>query len=346
VSPGSAGEAFRLPPLRVLPSDTNVLRSEVLRRARRVNEPASRMLTAARSDSARILTTPHVIEEMDRDIHGFARDTGVDPERAAAVWEQECRPEIVVVDVRDLIGAMAGHPLVAPTFGRHPQDAPFAVLCALLGVRGLSEDPDLAQVATGRAWLSHVIAVTDAGRADIVLVSTGLGGELTVRGAVTGARRAYGGLQKAVGPTAASSVVLGLALLVFLALLHEPTRQRLVSSPPVQFAGRAARELGVAVLTTAGRGAEGEAFLSEKALPDDANTLPVAKLVQHLAGARSPRSTDELARLIGQDRDTIEIMLDRHACFRPTADGVWQLGHRLGGDRGYPVAPTISPYFG
>ena len=60
--------SFPLPVRQVLLYDTNVLRNEVLRRARRLHDQPSHALVGARAGTVLLVAPCHVIAEMDRDL--------------------------------------------------------------------------------------------------------------------------------------------------------------------------------------------------------------------------------------------------------------------------------------
>jgi len=314
--------------VRTVPADTNVLRGDVLRRVRRLQEAPGRMMTAALGGGLRVLTPRHVPDEMDEHIREFAAKGRVDPELAERVWRNEYRPALTVVDVTDFLDELAWHPHVAATLTADPDDAPTAVLAVLLGQPVFSEDPDLAAVATGREWLHHLIAVTDAVLSDETLALTAWGTAKTVGATIRAGRSAYDRLERTVGPTAATLLALAIGGAIAWALVNRSTRQAILGSPPVQFAGQltlaAAEHLGPLVT----RGQAGESFLVAARLVDDPHLPPAAALFRLLAHARRPLTTDEISSELRWDTGLVERLLDNHAAFVPV-DDTWQLGRRF-----------------
>ena len=316
------------PRVRCLAVDTNVLRSEVVRRVRRPNEQRSRMLTAAMTGGLRVLAAPHVVHEMDEHVQAFARRAHVDPTAAVSAWFTEYRPSMRVVDVSDVISELAHHPYVGATLARDPDDAPTAALAVLLGQPALSEDGDLGLAATGRAWLEHVIAATDAVLSDSTSALVAWGAAETLGGAIRGARNGYRWLQGAVGPTAAAIMALVLASAVVGSLFDPRSRRVLWGSPPARTAARATFGLLEGVGVLAARGESGQAFI-DAARFSDALCVPVtAILIRLLAASPTPLTLVQIANCTGLGGSLVARLLDAHAAFVPVGDG-WELGRRL-----------------
>ncbi len=335
--------------MRTVPADTNVLRGDVLRRVRHLQEAPGRMMTAARGGGLRVLTPRHVPDEMDEHIREFAVKGRVDPELAEWVWRNEYRPALTVVDVTDFLNELAWHPHIAATLTADLDDVPAAILAVLLGQPVFSEDPDLAAVATGRDWLRHLIAVTDAVLSDETLAVTVWGTTRTVGATIRAGRSAYDRLERTVGPTGASLLALAITGLIAWALVNHSTREAILGSPPVQFAGQlvlgAADYLGPLVT----RGQAGESFLVAARLVDDPHLPPVAALFRLLAHARRPLTTGEISSELRWHPVIAERLLDDHAAFVPV-DDAWQLGRRLpspapvhGRLRPRTLTPTPTP---
>ncbi len=320
------------PSVHVLLVDTNVLRSDVLRRVRM--GPFGRMLSGTSSGGLRLLAPWHVVAEMDSKIRAFAENADLDPDRAEEVWLNDYRPKLSVVDVSDLIDSVAGHPHVAATLARDPDDAPLAALAVLLGQTALSEDADLGLLGSGRPWLAHVVAATDAVLAENVTWTYAWGGAEVVSGVVQAGRGAYGGLQRSLGTRGAAVVALLLAGVVVAVLLHPRSREWVSSTPPVRVAGKVLRAGADASMAAWLKGSEGEAFLREKALVDDPHLPQVAHLVRHLATSRAPQTLSAITEALGWDEALAEQTLDAHAAFVPADDTRWQLGRLLA-----PVQP-------
>ncbi len=315
----------------VLLVDTNVLRSDVLRRVRL--GPFGRMLSAASTGGLRLITPRHVVEEMDGRIRAFAGKADLDPEAAKDVWLREYRPSLSVVDIDDLIDSVAAHPHVAATLARDPDDAPLAALAALLGQTALSEDADLGLLGSG-PWLAHVVAATDAVLAENLTWTSAWGGAEVVSGVVQVGRGAYGGLQRAFGPRSAAIVALLLAGVVVGVLLQPRSRDWVSRTAPVQTACKVLRAGADASMAAWLKGSDGEAFLREKALLDDPQVPQVAHLVRYLATSRTPQTLSEISTALGWDEPVTEQALDAHSAFVPADDTRWQLGRLLA-----PVPP-------
>lgn len=276
-----------------------------------------------------LLVAPcHVIAEMDRDLTEFAARAGVDFGIATAAWN-EYRPLFTSVDVRDLLDYLGGHPLVAPTLARHNADGPTAVLSTLLGVRCMSEDGDLEQVASGRAWLSHVIAATDAGRADSVTYAVSWGGSVTGLGVVKGAQRAYGALSASTGPRVANCAAGLVALLLLVLAFHEPSRRRVLESRPVMALRAGLTPAVDDFVRISNLGLEGHVFLRSVALPDLEQLNSVARLARALAGSPRSLTVPELAARLEGDEGSVERILDGVHCFQSAGNGRWRLGSSL-----------------
>jgi len=156
------------PPLRVGAVDTGPLVHELLRAARNPDSK-SRMREALRFAHVRIFITPHVNLEVTRDLRFHCERVGADYSIAWSLWNEEFRPRLRVVDIADFVDTVGRRPDVAAVAKRHPDDAPLAVLCELLGVRAWAEDKDLMVLGIGRSdWLKHELALVDAGRLDVV----------------------------------------------------------------------------------------------------------------------------------------------------------------------------------
>jgi predicted nucleic acid-binding protein len=323
--------------VRVLLVDTNVLRSDVLRRVRVRPGPFGRMLSAVSLGGVRIIAPRHVVDEMDEKIRGFAEKASLDPDAAEDVWRNEYRPLLTVVDAGDMVDALAAHPHVAATLVHDRDDAPLAVLAVLLGQVALSEDPDLGLLGTGRPWLAHIVAATDAALSDEMTWVYGWGGAEAVSGLAHAGRSAYGGLQRTVGSRGAAILAIILAGLVVAVLVTPRTREWLVSTPPVRAAGRVARAAGQATVTVLVNGTAGDAFLRDVALVDDTHIPPLGSLVRHLSRCRQPQTVDEIAAELGWESVVVERVLDAHAAFVPTDDGGWQLGRHLA-----PPPPVVA----
>jgi hypothetical protein len=265
---------------------------------------------------------------MDEHIREFALKGRVDPELAEWVWRNEYRPAVTVVDVTDFLSELAWHPHIAATLTADPDDVPAALLAVLLGQPVFSEDPDLAAVATGRDWLHHLIAVTDAVLSDETLTVTVWGTTKTVGATIRAGRNAYDRLERTIGPTAATLLALVIGGLVAWALVNRSTREAILGSPPVQLAGQlvlgAAEYLGPLVT----RGQAGESFMTAAKLVDDPQLPPVAALFRLLAHARRPLTTGEISAELRWHPVIVERLLDAHAAFVPVGDA-WQLGRRL-----------------
>ncbi|MGA2282512.1 MAG: hypothetical protein ABSH07_02365 [Candidatus Dormibacteria bacterium] len=276
-----------------------------------------------------IIAPRHVVDEMDRKIRGFAEKASLDPNVAEEVWRTEYRPELTVVDAADLVDSVAAHPHVAATLAQDPDDAPLAALAVLLGQVALSEDTDLGLLGTGRPWLAHIVAVTDAALSDEMTWVYSWGGAEAVSGLVQAGRSAYGGLQRTVGSRGAAILAIVLAGLVVGVLVYPRTREWLVSTPPVRAVGRVARAAGEATVTIVVKGTEGDTFLREAALVDDAHVPPLGALVRHLSRCRHPQTVPQIAAALGWEEAVVEGALDAHGAFVPTDDGKWQLGRQL-----------------
>ena len=321
--------------VRVLLVDTNVLRSDVLRRVRR--RQFGRMLSALRTSGVSIITPRHVGDEMDEKIRGFAQKASLDPDAAEEVWRSEYRPELTVVDAADLVDSVAAHPHVAATLAHDPDDAPLAALAVLLGQVALSEDTDLGLLGTGRPWLAHIVAATDAALSDEMTWVYGWGGAEAVSGLVHAGRSAYGGVQRAIGPRGTAILAIVLAGLLVGVLVYPRSREWLASTPPVRAVGRVARATGQATVTVLVNGTQGDTFLREAALVDDADAPPLGALVRHLSPSRHPQTVDEIAAALGWESVVVERALDAHTAFVPTDDGRWQLGRQL-----QPSPPVVA----
>jgi predicted nucleic acid-binding protein len=323
--------------VRVLLVDTNVLRSDVLRRVRLRQGPFGRMLRALRASGVSLIAPRHVVDEMDRRIRGFAQKASLDPDVAEEVWRTEYRPQLTVVDAADLVGSVATHPHVAATLARDPDDAPLAALAVLLGLVALSEDTDLGLLGTGRPWLAHIVAATDAALSDEMTWIYTWGGAEAVSGLAHGGRSAYDGVQRAIGPRGAAILAIILAGLVVGVVVYPRTREWLAATPPVRAVGRVARAAGQATITVLVNGTEGDTFLREAALVDDPRVPPVAALVRHLSRRAHPQTVQEIAAALGWESVAVEGALDAHAAFVPTDDGKWQFGRQL-----QPSPPLIA----
>jgi hypothetical protein len=154
------------------------------------------------------------------------------------VWRTEYRPLLTVVDAADMVDSLAAHPHVAATLMHDPDDAPLAALAVLLGQVALSEDPDLGLLGTGRPWLAHIVAATDAALSDEMTWVYGWGGAEAVSGLVHVGRSAYGGLQRTVGSRGAAILAIVRAGLIVAVLVTPRTREWLVSSPPCPRGGQ------------------------------------------------------------------------------------------------------------
>ena len=323
--------------MRVLLVDTNVLRSDVLRRVRLRQGPFGRMLSALRTSGVNIIAPRHVVDEMDRKIRGFAQKAGLDPAVSEEVWQTEYRPQLTVVDAAALVDSVAAHPHVAATLAHDPDDAPLGALAVLLGQVALPEDTDLGLLGTGRPWLAHIVAATDAALSDEMTWIYSWGGVEAVSGLVHTGRSAYSGVQRAIGPRGAAILAIVLAGLVVGAFVYPRTREWLLSTPPVRAVGRAARAAGQATVTVLVKGTEGDTFLRQAVLVDDAHVPPLGALVRHLSRCRHPQTVHEIAAALGWESVVVEGALDAHAAFVPTDDGRWQLGRQL-----QPSPPVVA----
>ena len=315
--------------IRTVLVDTNVLRKDVLRRTRLHEVRPSRLLTATMSGGLRILTPRHVVSEMDEHVRDFARKSGLDPTKAETTWQTEYRHKLVVIDVNELIDAVVSHPFVAATLARDVDDAPLAALAVILGQPALSEDGDLGLAGTGRPWLDHVIAVTDAVLSDNTTAVVAWGAVESIAGVVRVGQGAFAGLQRSVGPRAATIIGVALAGVVVWALINRPTREWILATPPIQFVGRAAGAITLGVGAIVVEGTKGDDFLRSVAIATNLPLPPVASLARLLATSRFPMSTQQIAAVLGWDLGTLERVLDAHAAFVPTTDGRWQFGRQL-----------------
>jgi hypothetical protein len=181
---------------------------------------------------------------------------------------------LTVVDVTDLIDAVATHPYVAATLVHDPDDVPLATLAVLLGQRALSEDLDLGAAGTGRPWLAHVVAVTDAVMSDRTTAALAWGGVGTVYGVGRTGKAAYGGLQRALGTKGATILALVLAGLIICVLLYPRSRRWLAAIPPVQVAGKALGTLAEGTMAIVLQGTQGDPSCGTRPSSMTATFLP------------------------------------------------------------------------
>jgi predicted nucleic acid-binding protein len=303
--------------------DTNVLRQEVLRRVRLPERP-TRMATALGMNTIRLLTAPHVVEEMDEHIREFAQKDSLDPEEAWRIWRDEYLPELFVVDVA---GLLRDHALVQRV--SDPDDTPLGVLAALLGVRALSADrADLGALASGDEWLQHIIAATDAGLGEVVLHGTGLTIYGLIKGLYSGASRVYKYVAETCGRDFANLAACVAGAVVVLVLLHEPSRTRLLESGVVQWSKSAGRDWMGTLAYTSVKGQQGRDYLSTVALTED-NTATEMHVARVLAASRFPLPAEDVARLTSTSLGEVSTVLQRFPAFVALPFDEWQLGSNV-----------------
>lgn len=334
VDPGQVGLSSRMTagtflPVWPLVIDTNVLRQEVLRRIRRPGE--TRMASGMRMQTIRVMTASHVVAEMDEHIREFAEKDGLSADEADRIWRCLYRHTITVVEVGGLLPA---HPLVRAVTDE--DDVPLGTLAALLGVRALSVDRDLGDLASGSDWLKHIVAATDMGLGRSVLEAAATGIYGLARGTYLAIDRLYGYLADLFDPMTARILLALAGGGALLALLHEPTRTRLIQSEPARAVASGGHVLLNVITELVFKGQQGDEYLREVALLDHAVT-PEMSVARTLGTARQPLELHEIAALADLTLEEAEDVLGSAAAFTRGAAGEWQLGSRL------PVDPALLP---
>lgn len=309
---------------RLLVGDTGVLMNEVVQGTRRGE--LTGLLAALHHDAARLYIAEHVLDEMERDLPGFAQGRGVDPTLAVMRWHTLYLPYIVVVTVPETWGDDDNR--VTQVANRHPVDLPTARLAvALAPCHGLIQDPDLTDNGLGDPnWLPLTLASANQAEMELVGTVTRVPTVLTIE------------LAKAAGRTFAklpqwAQVALLLAGLAGLYWWEHSGKASQHVGRARELTGKAIEVIAPLAATVFERHTEAQVTWETNVIqPAERRTLS-EQIAWFLAKADEPMTATEMAKRLNlhgtlrERGDATRAELRRWDAFTEVSRGRWRLGN-------------------
>lgn len=302
-------------------ADTNVILNQIVASVRRAQHVA--LLAAVRDGGLRLHVAQTIPDEVERTIAERAKRQQQDPARAIALWRDELRSRIRVVDVgepdRDELAAVVA---------RDETDLPTAALAAILGPGSTwSADRDLIVPGLAEPYvLELVIAIRDVCVVDARIYMTAQGAEL-LAALGTELVRAIARLDSRGRLVVGVVVIAGIAGAAI--LLRRNPQLRADMREGLQ-------RISEGVLEELGRMHELRDAAEGKLPPplDPSTDRPERAIARALATAPAPLTADEIRRsLQGQHASLSEAAIRRHlaahAMFVSAGRGLWQFGRRF-----------------
>jgi predicted nucleic acid-binding protein len=319
-------------------ADANELRGEVIRTCR---HGRTILVTAANVGALRIYLASHVVGELAEHGERWAIEAGISPTAFRDCWQRDYLPLARVIADEELrldLLSPSERDRVEALVEADSDDVPSAILALSLGAFFVSHDRAALRAVYGpgidieahRDWLEVLRSSGEAGELGKLVLVSAITPTALVAGALEGGRW----ISRRLGPWALLPLALGGALLAHERISGESWRRMwsgfgelAVAFTDLYLRYLHAHQTFAAAAATSPNWAE---LIRCNPAEDVVTRACMRALAATPAATRSATelAEEELRRLgVEVEAATIDRVLGMSGCFRPLAEGAWQLAH-------------------